>query len=325
VSEKFFVTGATGCIGGWVVRNLVESGCDVYALARGGNLDRLKLIMTTDEIANVRVIQGDINDARLLQECIAKHGIERIIHLAAMQLPFCQADPRLGARVNVEGTINIFEAAKRSGIRSLVYSSSTAVYGRKDQYPEGPLAHDARLLPHSLYGVYKQANEWSARVYFEMDGISSIGIRPYVVYGPLRDQGMTSTPTFAMKAAVRLEQYEISYGGEFNFQYVDDTAKAFIRAAYADHEGADTYNLGGGAIDMSDVVKAIELAEPRAKGLITYTDKPLPFPSSVSNGELEKIIGPVCSTTLVDGVKKSMEIFANTKEVNGKETRKATN
>jgi nucleoside-diphosphate-sugar epimerase len=318
MNDRFFVTGATGCIGGWVVRNLVESGCDVYALVRGGNLDRLKLIMTMDELAKVRVIQGDINDAQLLQECVAKHGIERIIHLAAMQLPFCQADPRLGARVNVEGTVNVFEAAKKCGIRSLVYSSSTAVYGRKDQYPEGPLAHDARLLPHSLYGVYKQANEWTARVYYEMDGVSSIGIRPYVVYGPLRDQGMTSTPTFAMKAAVRLEKYEISYGGRFNFQYVDDTAKAFIRAAYTDYEGADAFNLGGGAIDMSDVVEAIELVEPRAKGLITYADKPLPFPSSVRNEELEKIIGPVCTTTLVDGVRKSVEIFSGAKEVYGK-------
>lgn len=318
MKDKFFVTGATGCIGGWVVRNLVESGCDVYALARGANLDKLRLIMPKEEIAKVRVIRGDINDARLLQDCISEHGIERIIHLAAMQLPFCQADPGLGARVNVEGTVNVFEAAKKCGIRSLVYSSSTAVYGSKDQYPEGPLAHEARLLPHSLYGVYKQANEWTAHVYYEMDGVSSIGIRPYVVYGPLRDQGMTSTPTFAMKAAVNLEKYEISYGGTFNFQYVDDTAKAFIRAAYADYEGADTYNLGGGAIDMSDVVKAIELVKPRAKGLITYCDKPLPFPPSVNNEKLEKIIGPVCTTTLVDGVRKSMEIFMGAKEVYGK-------
>jgi nucleoside-diphosphate-sugar epimerase len=309
VNDKIFVTGATGCIGGWVVRNLVKSGSDVYALARGGNLNRLRLILAAEEIAKVHVIKGDINDALLLQKCIVGNGIERIIHLAAMQLPFCQADPGLGARVNVEGTINVFEAAKKCGIPSLVYASSTAVFGSRESYPEGPLKHDARLLPHSLYGVYKQANEWSAKVYFEADGISSIGIRPYVVYGPLRDQGMTSTPTLAMKAAVKLEKYEISYGGEFNFQFVDDAAKAFISAAYADYKGADTYNLGGGAVCMRDVVEAIELAEPKAKGLISYNDKPLPFPSSAGNHELEKIIGTVCSTTLVDGVRKSMEIF----------------
>jgi nucleoside-diphosphate-sugar epimerase len=309
MKAKIFVTGASGCIGGWVVKNLVESGSEVYALVRSENLDKLALIMAEDQLAKVRVIRGDITDAAIIQECMAENKIERIIHLAAMQLPFCRADPGIGARVNVEGTINIFEAAKKCGIGSLVYSSSTAVYGRKDEYPGSCLGHDDRLIPHSLYGAYKQANEWSARVYFELDGISSIGIRPYVVYGPLRDQGMTSTPTFAMKAAVRHDKYEISYGGKFNFQYADDAAKAFIRAAFADHEGADIYNLGGGAVDMSEVVKAIESAEPRAEGLITYVDKPLPFPSSAGNEELEKIIGPVCSTTLAEGVRKSIEIF----------------
>jgi nucleoside-diphosphate-sugar epimerase len=309
VKDTFFVTGATGCIGGWVVKNLVESGSEVYALARSGSLERLMLIMPADEIARVHVIRGDINDAELLRECVAKNRIERIIHLAAMQLPFCRAEPGRGARVNVEGTINVFEAAKNAGIRSLVYSSSTAVYGKMDEYEEICIEHDAPLMPHSLYGVYKQANEWSARVYFDTDGISSIGIRPYVVYGPLRDQGITSTPTLAMKAAVAHARYEITYGGEFNFQYVDDTAKAFIRAARVDHEGADTYNLGGAAIDMGDVIEAIETVEPLAKNLITYVDTPLPFPRRASNVELEKIIGPVCPTALVDGVRKSMEIF----------------
>jgi nucleoside-diphosphate-sugar epimerase len=309
MSERFFVTGATGCIGGWVVKNLVESGEEVHALARGGSLAKLGLIMPEGEIAKVQVITGDIDDAELIRRSMAERRIERVIHLAAMQLPFCRADPRLGARVDVEGTINVFEAAKKCGIRSLVYSSSTAVYGTRDEYDAPCIAHDARMIPHSLYGVYKLANEWSAKVYYEADGISSIGIRPYVVYGPLRDQGMTSTPTTAMKAAVRLERYEISYGGRFNFQFADDTAQAFIRASRAEHEGADTYNLGGGAIDMRDVIRAISLAEPRSEGLITYVDAPLPFPPDASNEELEKILGPVCSTPLSEGVRRSMELF----------------
>jgi nucleoside-diphosphate-sugar epimerase len=309
VNHRFFVTGATGCIGGWVVKNLVESGETVYALARSGNLERLSLIMPQKEIAEVHVIKGDITDEALLKTSLEHERVEHIIHLAAMQLPLCRANPAFGARVNVEGTINIFEAAKHCGIKSLVYSSSTAVYGISDEYRSARLEHDSLLIPHSLYGVYKQANEWSARVYYELDGISSIGIRPYVVYGPLRDQGMTSTPTTAMKAAVRFEKYEISFGGSCNFQYVDDAAKAFIRASLVDYKGADTYSLGGGAVAMKDIVHAIELSEPRAKGLITYIDKQLPFPPGASNTELEKIIGPVCETPLVEGIRMSMEIF----------------
>jgi nucleoside-diphosphate-sugar epimerase len=309
VTGKFFVTGATGCIGGWVVKNLVESGAEVYALARSGSLQRLSLIMSEKDIAKVHVIRGDLTDARLVDSSVAKHGIDRIIHLAAMQLPLCRADPGLGARVNVEGTINVFEAAKKNDIELIVFSSSTAVYGTRHEYRDARIGHGARLLPHSLYGAYKQANECCAKTYFELDGISSIGIRPYVVYGPLRDQGMTSTPTSAMKAAVRREKYEISYGGRFDFQYADDTAKAFILAACAHYEGANTYNLGGQCVTMKDVVRAIGQAEPGAEDLITYVDTPLPFPPDADNSELEKITGPVCMTPLVDGVETSMEIF----------------
>lgn len=306
----FFVTGATGCIGGWVVKNLVESGSTVHVLARSGDIDRLRLIMSDEQLERVHVSKADITDGPAVEHAVVENGVEHIIHLAAMQLPFCQADPRLGARVNVEGTINVFEAAKKAGLDSLVYASSTAVYGTREEYETDELKHDAELIPHSHYGVYKLANEWSARVYYELDGISSIGIRPYVVYGPLRDQGMTSTPTTAMKAAAKGEPYEVSYGGKCNFQYADDTAKAFIQAAYARHEGADVYNLGGGAVDMREIIEAIELASPAARGKITFVDRPLPFPPSASNTELEKVIGPICSTPLRDGVRQSIELYS---------------
>ncbi len=314
MSNKYFVTGATGCIGGWVVKNLVESGKEVSVLSRSGGLEKLRLIMDEKDIAKVAILKADLIDYDAMKSWIERRKVTKIIHLAAMQLPFCKADPRLGARVNVEGTVNIFEAAKACGITSLVYSSSTAVYGKTEDYGEEILRHDTEFLPHSHYGVYKIANEWSAKVYYESDGISSIGIRPYVVYGPLRDQGMTSTPTTAMKAVLKGEKYHISYGGRFDFQYVDDTAKAFIQAADVDFSGAETFNLGGGSVTMDEVVSAIDKALPGAADLLSYTDSQLPFPPAAENIQLEKLIGPICSTDLETGVRQSMEIFKSAVE-----------
>lgn len=306
----YFVTGATGCIGGWVVKNLVESGHKVYALTpHPEKLAKLKLIMRQPDIDAIIPIPGDITNPDLCKAAVSLSGAEKIIHLAALQMPFCKANPSLGARVNVEGTVNIFEAVRAAGIKQVVYSSSTAVYGNTADYPGGEFSHDSPLIPRSFYGVYKQDNEWAARVYFEEAGISSVAIRPFVVYGPLRDQGMTSTPTAAIKAAVRGEAYEISYGGAAEFQYADDAAKAFIAAADKDIEGAGVYNLGGGTVSMEQIVAAIEKAAPEAKGRITFKNVPLPFPRHNDTGELAKLIGPVCRTGLEEGVRESAEYF----------------
>lgn len=307
---KYFVTGASGCIGGWVVKNLIESGHDVHALMPNPErLERLRLIMKREDVDKVSVIRGDIANPDLVAAAVRLGGAERVIHLAALQMPFCRANPGLGARVNVEGTINVFEAARAAGLRHVTYSSSTAVYGAADDYPGGEFDHASPLIPKSFYGVYKQDNEWAAKVYWREHGVSSLAIRPFVVYGPLRDQGMTSTPTAAIKAAVRGERYEISYGGTAEFQYADDAAKAFIAAADADFQGAEAFNLGGGAVSMEAIVAAIEKAVPAARGTITFVDKPLPFPAHRDTGELTKVIGPVCPTSLEEGVRRSVECF----------------
>lgn len=310
MSKRFFVTGGTGCIGGWVVKNLVESGEEVYALVRNeSKLKGLELIMSAKDIAKVHVVKGDITDYKAVEAGIVDNQVDYVIHLAGMQLPFCKADPILGAKVNVEGTVNIFEAAKNRGLKSVVYASTTAVYGNLEEYEGGVYDNNSPFIPHAHYGVYKIANEGTAKVYFESDGISSMGLRPYVVYGPLRDQGMTSTPTTAMKEVLKGNSYEISYGGEFDFQYADDAAKTFIQAAMAEFTGAYCYNFPGNSVNMDEVVEAIEEAYPEAKGKVTYVHSSLPFPKNVSGNELEEIIGKIPVTPLKEGVRKSIEIF----------------
>ena len=307
--ERFLVTGASGCIGVWVLRNLVRMGVPVAAFDLDTNHHRLPLVLGDNEIASIQFLQGDISDYPTVENALKESRATRVIHLAALQLPFCKADPVAGARVNVVGTVNLFEAARRLGLKGLVYASATAVYGTSEEYADEPLAQDAPLRPHSHYGVYKQANEGTARVYFRDDGIQSIGLRPYVVYGIGRDQGMTSTPTKAILAAAAGKPYHISYGGRYCFQYADDTARTFIQAARADFQGAEIYNLGGDSVRTEDVIVAIERAEPSARKRITFDDIPLPFPPEVDNSALTDAIGPVHFTSLFDGVAETLALF----------------
>jgi nucleoside-diphosphate-sugar epimerase len=265
--------------------------------------------MSPEEIEKLHLKKGNIKDLLFLERALQDFGATHVIHLAAMQLPFCKEDPPEGAVVNVLGTINVFEAAKRSGLHKVVYSSSAAVYGLSDEYPPGPLPHEAPLNPRSHYGVYKQANEGNARVYWIDGGIASIGLRPYVVYGPGRDQGMTSTPTKAMLAAAGGEPYHISFGGRFGFQYADDVAKVFIKAARSNFQGAEVFNIGGMSVTMEEVVETIEAIVPSQKGTITFEDKALPFPEEMDNSQLVACLGPLHETSLRAGISETIAIF----------------
>ncbi len=306
--ERFFVTGALGCIGAWVVRNLVREGKPTTIFDLGADTARLRLIMSAEELAQVKVIQGDITDLNAVERAIAESGANLIIHLAALQVPFCRADPTLGAQVNVVGTVNMFEAAKRAGLSRLIYASSVAVYGRSEEY-EGVLEDTAVQSPRTLYGVYKQANEGTARVYWLDHGVSSVGLRPYTVYGPGRDQGLTSAPTRAMVAAAVGRPYQIGFSGRQGLQYTDDAARIFIQAARAPYEGAGVFNLRGSLVDMAEVVAAIEKALPTVGGMISFSGAPLPFPTELADSGLRTLLGEVPYTPLEQGVAESISIF----------------
>lgn len=123
----------------------------------------------------------------------------------------------------------------------------------------------------------------------------SIGLRPYVVFGPGRDRGLTSAPPKAMFAAAVGQPYHIPYGGRADYEYADDIAKTFIACATIPFEGAAVYNTSGVALSMRDVVSAIEQAAPELRGQITFDDKPLPFPETMDDSPLERLLAPVGS------------------------------
>jgi UDP-glucuronate 4-epimerase len=302
--QRFLITGALGCIGAWSCAQLVREQVPVILYDLGTNRDRLELIMSPEELEQLTLVHGDVTDLEQLERTVGEHGVTHIVHLAAMLLPLVKADPPRGAAVNVVGTTNVFEAAKREGIRGISYASSAAVYGPGS----GPRVEDAGE-PTTLYGVFKLANEGTAQVYFEDDGIGSVGLRPYVIYGPGRDQGLTADPTLAMAAAARGDGYEMRWGGRCQLQFAADAARIFIAAARSGHHGAAVFNLGGPSAHASEVVGAIEAAAPEVAGRITFDDVQLPFPEEMEAGDLEDVVGPIEWTTLQEGTRQTIELY----------------
>ncbi len=310
-AERFLITGAFGCIGAWAVKLLREEGVDVWTYDLPGNPHRLKLIMDDAQLQSISIIEGDITDQEHFSRAVAENGITHIIHLAALQVPFVRADPVLGMRVNVVGSTIVLETAKElvDQVQGLSYASSVAVYGPVHHYPLGPLAHDAKMLPATLYGVSKQANEWTAKVYWQDYQLKTVGLRPFFVYGPGRDQGVSSAPTKAMLAAAVGRPYEINIDGIATFQHAEDCARAFIIAARSGIEGAPVFNLGGAKASMSDVVTAIEEAVPEAAGTITVSGTPVPVPEDVDGQPAEAALGALSWRPFAQGVQETIEDF----------------
>ena len=214
-------------------------------------------------------------------------------------------------RVNVTGTVNVFEAVRRRADRmaQVVYTGSIGMYSPSDIDPvTGRLEEDAEAHPGTHYGVYKLANEGNARVYWQESDLASTGIRPMTVYGAGRDQGMTSSPTVAIAAAVLGVPYEISFGGRTLFQYAEDVATTMILASRSAPEGARVLNLGGTAVALAEWVRAIEAAVPEAAGLITVGGRELPFPSDIAHERLA-VLGPVPVTPYRDAIAATADIY----------------
>ncbi len=301
--ERWLVTGALGCIGAWIARTLVDEDAAVVGFDLGNDDSRLRLIMEPDELARVTLLGGDVTDSAQLGRALDEHEVTHVVHLAALLVPLARADPPRGALVNVVGTTNVFEVvkARRERIRGLAYASSAAVYDVADS-AAALAAEDAVGHPVTLYGVHKLANEGTARVYWLEDRVPSVGLRPYVVYGPGRDTGMTAGPTLAMAAAARGEHFTIGWSGRATLNYAPDTARAFVDAARAATDGAPVYNVPGETVHMSEVVAAIEAAAPEAR--IDYEESVLPFPQQFATGGLATAVTPIA-----EGVRETIELF----------------
>jgi nucleoside-diphosphate-sugar epimerase len=277
------------------------------------DLGRATQVMDEEQWRTLRFIQGDVTDPPAIRTALEAHQITHVIHLAGLQVPLCRADPILGARVNVIGTLAVFEGVKQLGpqVQRLVYASSAAVFGPPEDYERTPseLSDEAPLAPTTHYGVFKCANESNARIYYQDHGLSSIGLRPWTVYGVGRDFGMTSEPTKAIKAVALGRPYRISYGGYQDLQFAGDVAAAFIRCLEAPYQGAKAYNLRGAVVGLADFHRTLCAIEPRALALISHGDRQLPIAYELSDEGLQRDLGPMPKTTLQQGIEMTLERF----------------
>ena len=294
------VTGAGGCIGSWILAILHRSNIPCVAIDLSEERTRLELLLG-EEASKIKWHKCDITDFNSLKKIILSYEPSAIIHLAGLQVPFCAANPALGARVNVEGTINILEIAKEVNIKRTVYASSVAALGMP---PKGP-------WKETLYGAYKLANEHTAFVYWADWQTPSIGLRPNIVYGLARDQGMSSKNTVAIQAAALDKSYKIPYTGKYSWLYAGEAALAFITSVSKDMVGSHVFNLNGSCETIENGLKLIREFKPNSS--VTCEGQPLPFPPDLDDLPLRKHIGDYTSVSVQKGIEHTLKAFETLK------------
>lgn len=291
------VTGAGGCIGSWALALLSRAGVPAAAFDLSDDTRRPRLLMSEPELSRIEWLTGDLSDSDAVLKACERSKARAVVHLAALQVPFCKADPVLGAKVNVVGTVNVFEAARKLGIQRITYASSIAAHGAMEGHGTLP----------TLYGAYKYCNEETAKVYSQDWGVHSIGLRPGVVYGVGRDQGLTSKTTVAILAAAAGKAYEIPFRGPISWLHAGEVASAFLTAVSKPRDGARVFDINGIASTVEDSVGLLKKIAPQAA--ISLSGGALPFPMELSDKPVRSYLGNYGSVPLEAGMRGTYEAF----------------
>ena len=294
---RVLITGGGGFIGAWIIKRLLARGDEIRILdARPDRTIVRDIAGERAEAIDWRV--GDVSRGLVVHD--AAEGCDTIFHMAAILTPACAADPIRGAEINLIGTLNVFEAARRHGMRQVLYMSSAGVFGPDDGETPRPTTH---------YGAFKLACEGSARAYWLDNGIASIGFRPLIVYGPGRETGLTAGPTLACKAAATGVPFTIPFSGASDFLFVDDIAAAFTETSAERLEGAEAYTLTGVKATVAEVVREIETAAPGAR--IGAQGPTLPVAAGIVASPIRQRYPAIPTTSLANGIARTINHYRN--------------
>ena len=292
---EMIIFGGSGFLGSWVVAKLIKSGYKVIIFDL--NIDKSLLTkFLGKEISKIKFISGDITDYE--QVLSSMNNIKYVINLAGLMTPDCSKNPVLGAQVNIIGSINVFEAVKKKGISFLIYASSAGIFGQDDKYYPMPETH---------YGAYKLAVEGVAKAYFNENKISSLGIRPFVIYGPGREIGGTAGVTLACKAAKQGYPYNINFSGSAGFVYIADVANLVQMSMEKSPLGANVININGITASVETFAAIIKKNIPLAN--LTIKGEGLAVVDEILGKHPSEFFEKFQYTSLNDGIQSTINFY----------------
>ncbi|MCP4190217.1 MAG: SDR family oxidoreductase [Planctomycetaceae bacterium] len=303
MKSRVLVTGGSGFIGCWVLRELLERNVIPVVVDLVPAWNRWKELLG-DRVEDVVWSDASLLDRDSIQKTIEHHDVAHVIHLAALLTPDCQESPWDGCRVNVLGTTAVFDAARRAGcVKAISYASSRAVHG--DEVMTDASASHAP----TFYGAFKLAADAIAAQYWRHFSLPSVAIRPHVVYGPLRELGLTAGPSLAIRAAVMGNDYSIGYRGDVTYDYVEDVARAFVCTAFGCKDKATVVDLPGESSSTEHFASLINALVSESAAEISVAGPLIPSNLLSSPHYITKLFPDWATTRLEEGVRRTADYY----------------
>jgi UDP-N-acetylglucosamine/UDP-N-acetyl-alpha-D-glucosaminouronate 4-epimerase len=313
VQRIFVVTGGAGFIGSHLVQRLLAEETDT-ALRVFDNFEsgrRANLAFATGAGDRLQIVEGDVRDLGALER--VSKGASVIFHQAAMRsVPRSVADPLAANDNNVNGTLHVLEAARRAGVRRVVYASSSSVYGDN---PELPKREDQRPSPISPYAVSKAAGEQYAAVWTRLYGVETVGLRYFNVFGPRQDPASEYAaviPRFILWA-LRGTPLEVHGDGSQSrdFTYIDNVVDANLLAAEAPQASGEVFNVGcGQRVSLLDIVSRLERLVGRPLERRHTPSRAGDVPHTLADiDKAKRLMGYTAAVDFDEGLRRTVDYF----------------
>lgn len=258
------ITGGTGQVGAYVVRQLLSTGEKVALFDMRPDPELLDLICGKGTASKLEIIEGDISAPTELMAAVARLRPDSIVHLASLLPPTAERDTHTSLQQVTGGMANVLEAARIMSTRKVVWASATSVFGRPESHGgiDVVVPDDAPHYPASLYGITKSTNERLAALYRARHGVDSVGFRFCQGYGPGKRRGRPYGYRL-FEAALTGAHCEVPYGDDIiNWQYTPDIADILVRGITATYKGINVYNTTGEITTMPEAIEVMSRFAP---------------------------------------------------------------
>jgi NAD dependent epimerase/dehydratase len=308
--KKVLVTGAGGFIASHLVERLVEVGAQVRAFVRYNSRNDVGMLKTVspDVFSRIEIVRGDLRDVEAVRNAV--RGMDTVFHLGALiAIPYSYVNPREVVDVNVMGTLNVLLAARDVGVRRVVHTSTSEVYGTARYVPIDE-AHP--LQGQSPYSASKIGADRIAESFYRSFDLPVVTLRPFNTYGP-RQSARAVIPTIITQALTRDEVKLGSLEPSRDFTFVVDTARGFMAAAEADDVLGEEINLGNdNTIRIGDLAQKIFDIVGKTPSIVTDAQRIRPGKSEVmklwaSNKKAKERIGWEPRISLDEGLRQTIE------------------